>query len=262
MASRYKISVLFTNQELESISLYSSSKSSKTFVAQAKLDDAKKLEISKSIILAKCKNQINYIKRMNKYHKKYDENIKQMMKFIKKLQNAENNQEILAYEGGVARFYYDCLVDRFESYGFRQRYKKGASDVVNMSLNYLYAILYNKILRFVIDSGLSPYIGLLHSNNDKNISLVFDAIEEFRVFAVDYVVFGWLSFAPCVNDKDELSKELKEKLSQKFAKRMLDKVVYKNQKTSIENIIKSQIKALKIAILDDKKYKGFCPRYS
>lgn len=262
LANKYKISILFTNKEFENISIYSNSKSSKTFVAQARLDELKKLEISKSIILAKCKNQINYIKRMNKYHKKYNDNIHQMSKFINKLKDAKNNQEILAYEGGVARCYYDCLVDRFKGYGFNQRYKKGASDVINMSLNYLYAILYNKVLKFVIDSGLSPYIGFLHKNNDKNISFVFDIIEEFRVFVVDYIIFGWFSHNPNINDKNELSKELKEKLSQKFTKRMLDKLTYKNKKTDIENIIKLQIKSIKLAILNNENYIGFCPRYN
>ncbi|MBZ7995638.1 CRISPR-associated endonuclease Cas1, partial [Campylobacter canadensis] len=260
LAKKYKIAVLFVNKELESINIYTSSTSSKTFLAQAKLSDEKRLSLAKSIIIAKCKNQLNYIKRMNKYHKKYDENILKMMKIIIKLKKAKNNQEILAYEGGVALWYYECLCDRFNKYNFKKRYKKGAKDVVNMSLNYLYGILYNKILKLIIDNGLSPYVGLLHANNDKNISFVFDVIEEYRTYVVDFVVFGWFSYNPNVNDKDELSKELKEKLCKRFNARLLDKLSYKNQKISIENIITLQIQALKKAILNDDKYKGFCPR--
>lgn len=260
VASEYKIPVTFINKDLQSISLYQSKQTSKTLLSQVKVDEKKSLEISKHILIAKCKNQRNYIKRMDKYHKKYKQNITNMAKNIIKIKKAKNIKELLAYEGGVALWYFDVMVQRFGEYGFVKRHKKGAKDVINMSLNYLYAILYHKIHKLMIDNALSPYVGLFHANNDKNPSLVYDFIEEFRVYVVDMVVFSYFARSPLVNDKDMLSDKLKEKLSKAFAKRLLDKFVYKGKKTSIDEIMSRQTKELKRAILTNGKYRGFCPR--
>lgn len=218
VANLYKIPIIFINKNLESISLYKSESSSKTLLAQVKLSDEKRLEISKQILLAKCKNQINYIKRLNKYHKKYKESINNMAKNAIKIKKAKNTKELLAYEGMVALMYFDVMVSRFSDYGFTKRHKKGAKDVINMSLNYLYAILYHRLQKLMIDNNLSPYLGLFNANDDNKPSLVFDFIEEFRVYVVDIVVFGLFSHNPKINDKNTLSDELKENSVRRLTK--------------------------------------------
>lgn len=257
LAALYKIQITFINQALDSISLYKNQSSSKTLLLQAKLSDEFKLELSKQIILAKCKNQCNFIKRMDKYHKTYKNNISNMKEYISKIKQAKNTQELLTIEGKVALWYFDVFTKRFNDYGFIKRHKKGAKDIINMSLNYLYAILYNKIQKLMIDININPYLGLFHSNNDKNTSLVYDFIEEFRVYVVDMIVFAWFSHRP--NASNELNSELKAKLGKMFAKRLLDTLYYEGKNLSIDEIIQKQLKKLKIAITTNTKYKGFCP---
>lgn len=260
LANDYKIPVTFINQKQESISLYKSESSSKTLISQAKLSDETRLNLAKQIILTKCKNQRNYIKRINKYHKTYKTNIANISANLNKIKSAKSIQELLAYEGGVALWYFDVMVDRFSKYNFTKRHKKGAKDVINMSLNYLYSILYSKIQKLMIDNALSPYVGIFHTNNDKNPSLVYDFIEEYRVWVVDMVVFGLFSHNPCIKDSGNLSDELKAKLSKMFSERLQDKFIYEDKKLSIEEIMQKQVKKLKLAIVKNIDYKGFCPK--
>lgn len=112
----------------------------------------------------------------------------------------------------------------------------------------------------MIDNALSPYVGIFHTNNDKNPSLVYDFIEEFRVWVVDMVVFRWFSHNPSVKDSDKLSDELKAKLSKMFSERLQDKFIYEDKKLSIDEIMQKQVKKLKLAIVKNTDYKGFCPK--
>jgi len=56
-------------------------------------------------------------------------------------------------------------------------------------LNYCYGILYGRIEKACILSGLDPYVGFLHTDNYNKKSLVFDLIEPFRIYAEQAAVY-------------------------------------------------------------------------
>ena len=50
-------------------------------------------------------------------------------------------------------------------------------------------ILYSRVEKACILSGLDPYVGFLHTDNYNKKSMVFDLIEPFRIFAEQTVVY-------------------------------------------------------------------------
>lgn len=94
------------------------------------------------------------------------------------------------WEGAASKLYFES-VNWFlpESLKFNVRSQHPAMDLVNCLLNYGYGILYGKIEGALIKSGIDPYVGIFHRDDYNRPVLVFDVIEQFRIW-VDYVVIS------------------------------------------------------------------------
>lgn len=91
---------------------------------------------------------------------------------------------IMGTEGNAGRAYFQCIAGIMpQKYRFSGRSRRPAKDPYNAVLNYCYGILYGRIEKACILSGLDPYIGFLHADNYNKKSLVFDLIEPYRIFA-------------------------------------------------------------------------------
>lgn len=88
------------------------------------------------------------------------------------------------------------MPDRFT---FEGRSRQPARDPFNAFLNYAYGILYSEVEKACVIAGLDPFVGFVHSDNYNKKSLVFDIIENFRIYA-DRVVFKLFS-KKMVNDR-------------------------------------------------------------
>ena len=124
-----------------------------------------------SIIKSKILNQAEVLNFFNKA--KYNE-----------LQELSNNVELYDKNGDEAqsaRIYWVELFNR----SFRR--EQGSEDIINIMLNYTYAILRASIARYVSVSGLLPVFGIWHSNKYNAFNLVDDLIEPFRPFCDLYV---------------------------------------------------------------------------
>jgi len=92
------------------------------------------------------------------------------------------------WEGNCSRIYFTCISNNLpEQYRFTERSKHPAFDMFNAMLNYAYGILYSKIEGVLIQAGIDPYLGVMHRDEYNRPVLVYDVIENFRVWA-DYVV--------------------------------------------------------------------------
>jgi group II intron reverse transcriptase/maturase len=98
---------------------------------------------------------------------------------------------LMSWEGQAAGAYWKAfrtlLAPRI---AFDKRERRGAVDLVNVALNYGYAILYSRSLGILARHGLNPAIGFLHKPQPGKMTLAFDFMEEFRPAAVDRVVFA------------------------------------------------------------------------
>jgi len=232
-----------------------------TTIHQAKIiNTPKQIEIAKSFVNAKIKNQINYIKYLNKHHKDCNKEIEKMEKIFKNFRESFDINSFLGFEGNIATIYWKCLGKILEI-DFK-RIKQGANDLVNSSLNYGYAILYSIIQKSLIEANLNLHISFLHAPDSNKPSLVFDFIEEFRTYIVDRTIISMLNKKePLKIENGMLKTSSKELIIKNIYERLYSFVTYKKEKVLMINVIKYQANSLKKSIVENKKYRGFIGRY-
>lgn len=156
------------------------------------------LPFVKKWIKRKMDNQKNFLnlllsKRSDVYEK-INENTQKMLALGNEVENIEGKlsevgNQLMGFEGSNSRFYFQALSELIpEKYKFNGRSSRPAKDSFNAFLNYGYGILYGKVEKALIISGLDPFIGLLHTDNYNKKSLVFDFIEPYRIL-IDKPVF-------------------------------------------------------------------------
>jgi group II intron reverse transcriptase/maturase/CRISPR-associated endonuclease Cas1 len=222
------------------------------------------LILAKEFIRAKAKNQINYIKYLDKYHKILDENILKMEKLLKESKTeAGTITELMGYEGSISTLYWQSLRLVLDV-PFEKRITFGAKDIVNSSLNYGYAILYGKVQHSLVHAGLSLNISFLHALDDKKPTLTFDMIEEFRTFIVDRTIISMLNKdEPIMLGNDGLlTKKSRQLISKNIKEKLGSYTMWKKTSVKIENIIQTQCYNLAKTVDDNSvKYKGFIGKY-
>ncbi len=156
------------------------------------------LRLALSWVNKKFENQIEFLKRLRKTRtQKFNE----ITAYIRKLEGLQSSLEsisgtidekrgtIMGMEGRGGRIYFECLSFLMpDRYRFEGRSRNPAKDEFNALLNYSYGILYSKVEKACIIAGLDPYVGIIHTDNYNKKSLVFDIIENYRVWAEEVVV--------------------------------------------------------------------------
>lgn len=209
----------------------------------------------KTWILKKIQNQIDFLYDLKKHRSERISYLNEKINIIDNLKNtldslnAKNTNEVAdiirGIEGTSGRIYFETLSSLLsDEYKFEGRSFRPAKDPFNAFLNYSYGILYTKIEKALIIAGLDPYIGFLHRDDYNQLSMVYDFIEQYRIFA-DTVVFKLFS-AKKVNQSHtdkiingySLNKEGKSLLMENFNKYFEEETIrYKGKNHTRSNII-------------------------
>lgn len=99
-----------------------------------------------------------------------------------KLAEATSVESLRGYEGDAARrmFAYLQTCINVPEFASTTRVPHQKPDRLNALLDFVYWLLFSRLNVLVRASGLSPYLGFLHSHKDQYESLVFDLMEPFR----------------------------------------------------------------------------------
>lgn len=203
------------------------------------LNTPAQLYLATSFVEAKIRNQNNYLKYLNKYHKFLTPNILKLENILeRKLKYVKSTNELMGFEGSAAAIYWDGIKSILPL-EFEKRITFGAKDIVNSSLNYAYAILYSKVQECLYLAGLSLHISFLHALDSTKPTLVFDMIEQFRTFMVDRVIVSMLNKDEPIslNKEGFLTDASKKLIAQNMKEKLGSYTMWKKQSCKCENII-------------------------
>lgn len=140
---------------------------------------------------------------------------------------------------------------------FEGRYKRGATDITNIALNYGYAILFNFIYKACVNAGLEPYMGVLHSIRSAKPSLVLDIMEEYRSFVVDRNIIKNRFKLQKAKSFESVKKDIAASILTTLGK----KYKYNHRKLTLESIIQRQVYRISGYFCGQKRYKPYIFRW-
>jgi len=224
----------------------------------------KTLDIAKKFIIGKTKNQLNYLKYLNRYHNDVSMEIEKISSKIENLKKAQTISQLMGYEGEIGTIYwYAISLILKEKIIFAGRKTKGAKDLMNASLNYGYAILYARVQNALLKAGLALHISFLHSLQEGKPTLVYDLVEEFRAFVVDRAIVSMINKnEPLkIDDSGRLTKESCYLIVKNVKERLGVYTKYRGSSKKVENIIQEQAYLLARYVKGEAKYKPFIGKY-
>jgi len=137
-------------------------------------DDLKK---SKCVIENKIANQIFLLQKKRKKTEDEKMAIRQCEKILQKVRETQNAQELLGFEGNVAKIFFSSYFQPFKWFGRKPRTK---FDEANVLLDIGYTYLFNFIDANLRLYGFDTYKGFYHTFFFQRKSLVCDLVEPFR----------------------------------------------------------------------------------
>lgn len=224
--------------------------------------------IAKAIIISKLKNQRATLLYFLKYLKKTEHKTDvleasevSLKKIIDSLKNKdlsaikEWRSYILGKEGSGASIYFDAVKkELILNDSFSSRVSRGANDIVNQALNYGYAILTSFIWQSIINAGLEPYAGVLHTQRAGKQSLVLDVMEEYRAWVVDRNI---IKLRTHFEGKTELDTKIKKKIIKEINDTMQKRHLYNKKRLTLESIMQRQVYKLTGSFMQQNHYRGY-----
>jgi CRISPR-associated protein Cas1 len=206
-------------------------------------------------IIQKVQNQIGFLTDLKKHRSEKLTFLNEKIQNIENLKNSLNlltatntkdvSDTIRGLEGTAGRIYFETLsLLLADEYKFEGRSSRPAQDAFNAFLNYAYGVLYGKVEKALIIAGVDPYLGFLHRDDYNQLSMVYDFIEQYRIFA-DRVVFRLFSSKKInqshtdkITNGYSLNKEGKVLLMENYNKYFEEETVrYKGRNQTRSNII-------------------------
>lgn len=204
-------------------------------------------------INTKFGNQLELLKKLRQTRPNKSSEITSYIEKIESVGNSltiltgtisENRGSIMGIEGSGGRIYFEALSslmpDRFQ---FKGRSRNPAKDEFNTLLNYSYGVLYSMVEKACIVAGLDPYVGFIHTDHYNKKSMVFDLIENYRIWGDETVVNLFASRKVKVEHFDAipngftLNKDGKAALLTAFNEFMDEAIRYRGRNIKRDNII-------------------------
>lgn len=155
----------------------------------------------------------------------------------------EARPAIMGMEGTAARHYWDAVALLLQKHAeFPGRAHRGAADFVNSLLNYGYGVLYSHVWSAVLNAGLEPFAGFLHTDRPGKPSLVLDLTEEFRAPVVDRTVLAALRLRQFQTPEQDgpLGAETRSLLVDQLLRRLESKERFQGGDYQVRSIIQMQ----------------------
>ncbi len=159
-------------------------------------DSGKVMQIARTIVTGKLKNQIAFMQRIkrNSLSSADNEEVDNAITSIKLAENeakkALSLEKLRGIEGNAAKKYFSVFGKNIlpEWAVFEKRSRNPPETNVNAVLGFLYTLLTHYVATAIEAQGLDTMVGNLHNQSYGDDVLAFDLVEEFRVPVVDSLV--------------------------------------------------------------------------
>lgn len=238
------------------------SKSGKLRKAQYKYFQSKEgIELGKNWIIEKIYKQKSHLETLLKRRKKELKSIFILNSYMNRLKEIKGEsekikEEIRGIEGIASKIYYSEISKLLEEkWKFKIREHEKAMTPYNITLNYLYGILYRKIKTIILSNGFDSTIGIIHVEGREKLPLLYDFIEKYRYLGFESV-FEILN-KNMVSEEDFKNNILSIQGRKIISKYLIDKLkeikTYKNKRYSMEKLIDQELKEVKKIILEENR---------
>ena len=163
---------------------------------------------------------------------------------------------LLGLEGTAGRIYWKAIAAIVD--GFTGRVHDASDSPVNAGLNFGYGILYSHVWGAVMNAGLEPFAGFIHTDRSGKPSLVLDMVEEFRQPIVDRPLFAWLNKGGSITLQGGLlDSESKSQVASRVLQRLNATEIYHGKSHQVRSIIQMQARRAAGFLRGEGRYRPF-----
>ncbi|MGC8483799.1 MAG: CRISPR-associated endonuclease Cas1 [Thermodesulfobium sp.] len=211
------------------------------------------LTLSKEIIKSKIHNQAAFLKYASKNLPPFE--IKKIIEITEKMRLLGDKvsavhaakidfarNDLLLLEANAASLYWWAFQRLLKTdMGFNGR-DHIQSDPLNIMLNYGYSIVYSLVWMCILNAGLEPFAGFLHTDRPGKPSLVYDLSDPFKQRIVDKVVLAIVNKGRNISVANRLlSDESRKLLSNNILAELSKREEYAGKKLTLHSIIQKNI---------------------
>ena len=135
------------------------------------------LHIAKALLYNKIQNQIALLNNTRRKDELTEQAIRTCQECLRLLPEEPQYHALMGYEGLASKAFFTAY---FQDLGWKARCPRAKCDVLNVTLDIGYTILFNFIECFLRMFGFDLYVGVFHRLWFKRKSLVCDVMEPFR----------------------------------------------------------------------------------
>lgn len=175
------------------------------------------------------------------------------------VERVTDKRALLGIEGSAAREYFAALRECLPApYCWPRRIKRGATDPVNQTLNFLYSLLRATLAASVVAADLDPFFGYLHDTQHSHQALVSDCMELFRAQVADRIMlkafndreFLQILESETAADESRLPPDAVRWLLASYHARLQKKITAGDVRMNFLEIMHQQARQLRAVIMD------------
>lgn len=175
---KFNVSLVVMKPNLRPVFFWASSAEANYLLRQKQYSlDKNDLSIAKSLVINKIENQLSLLDKTRMKDTSTLIAKEKCNKAISYLSNIEDYNKLMGIEGIISKLYFKAY---YQEIGWTSRKPRAKTDVLNVTLDIGYTILFNYIESFLRMFGFDLYIGIYHRLWFKRKSLVCDIMEPFR----------------------------------------------------------------------------------